>query len=311
MKILYLTPNFSNFYAALYDGMIQSPGRYADLTLYGPGYELFNELENERDMLKVVDILGKPDVIMMWDHQGTGWAGDFYNLDKVDCLKVLWSVDIHKDANSPKVLSYVKDSDINLILMSYDKKLQTEAGRAFKALNIPTELYPFSIDPEFYKPLGIPKRWDVSVLGNIASSYYPYRNAFASTLRSAKGLLYHDPESNGRFFREEFVKHINECKICVTCSSSYKYALPKYFEAMACGSLLLADKPMDSDILHFIPSHNFVEVDPTCLLEKVMYYLEHQDEAKRIAQNARETILNFHTNKLRGRQLVEILAEYR
>lgn len=320
MKILYLTPNFESFWNATFSQMMHGLDYpVSQLTLYGPGYDLFNFLEGERDIVKVIDKIYRgcegcdekfypPDVIIMWDHQGTGWAGEFYNLDQVKALKVLWSCDIHKDAGSQDALNFIRDAKIGLILMSYDRDLKTEAGRTFSSLHIPIEYYPFAVDPDFYKPLDVEKKHDVSLLGHLSSSYYPYRVAYDKALSSG-ALRYHSPEKE-MFFREDFVKHICESWICVTCSSSYKYPLPKYFEVMACGSLLMADKPMDADYLHFVPGENFIEVNPDNLMSKVDYYLNHKAELLAIAENGRKTVLTHHTSVIRGKELVEKLSKY-
>ena len=310
MKILYLTPNFSNFFAATYDGMINSIDPYCDLTLYGPGYKIFDDLGFSRDISYVIKCIyngENPDVILMWDKEGSGWADDFTNLENQDCLKVLWSVDIHNDA-VPKTLDYIRKNKIKLILITYDKNQITDSSKIFKTLGIPIEFYPFSIDTELFKPMNLEKKYDVSLIGNMSSSYYPLRNEFHKKMLGSD-FKYHHPEMV-IYVRDEFARHINESKICVTCSSSYKYLVQKYYEVTSCGTLLMADLPMDAEYQHFIPGHNFVEVSPSNILSKVKYYLENEDEAKRIADNGRKTILQYHTHDIRGRELMEILKRY-
>lgn len=312
MKILYLTPDFSNFYAALYDGMIRTVGKYADVILYGPGFENFNELGGSRDIIEVINRLyggDQPDAIIEWDAEGTGWAGYFSNMEKVGCLKVLWSVDIHKDAGAQKVLEYIKNAGIGLILMTYDKRLETEAGRTFKSLGVPIEFYPFSINEDFYKPLNLEKKYDVSLLGNIAQSYYPLRARAQEILSRMGGVRFHSP-NDGRFYREDFVRHINESRICVTCASSYKYSVPKFFEIPACGSLLMADAPRDKEFINLASGHNYAEVNEGSLEERVRYYLADENELKRVADNGRQWILKHHTHDIRAKELVEILGKY-
>lgn len=310
MKILYLTPNFSNFFAATYDGMINSIAPYCDLKLYGPGYKIFDDMGFSRDISYVINCIydgEKPDVIIIWDKEGSGWAGDFTNIENYDCLKVLWSVDIHNDA-VPKTLDYIRKTGVNLILMTYDKKQITDSSKIFKTLGIPIEFYPFSIDPEMFKPMNLEKKYDVSLIGNMSSSYYPLRNEFHRKLLGNE-FSYHHPDL-GIYVRDGFARHINESKICVTGSSSYKYLVQKYYEVTACGTLLMADLPMDAEYQHFIPEYNFIEVSPSNILSKAKYYLENEEEANRIADNGRKTILQYHTHDIRGRDLMEILKKY-
>jgi len=310
MKVLYLTPNFSNFFAATYDGMITSIGKYCDLTLYGPGYKIFNDFNSNRNIIDIIKYIygeGKPDVIIMWDIEGSGWAGNFTNLDKIDCLKVFWTVDTHNDA-VPKSLDYLKNAKINLILTTYDKAQESRYTQIFQTLNVPIEFYPFSVDPNMFKPMNIPKKYDIAVIGNMSSSYYPIRNKAHEALKNA-GYRYHHPFIK-QYVREEFARHINECKICVTCSGSFKGLVQKYYEVTACGTLLMADRCMDLEEQHFIPGHNFVEINSGNIYEKVKYYLSHPEELEIIANNGRESILKYHTHDIRARELVEILKKH-
>lgn len=312
MRVLYLTPNFGWFIAAFFQPMIDCLGEYghAEQINYGPNFPAFDKLGGSRDILHVVDTLGfKPDMVMMWDHEGSGWAGDFENLERLNCLKILWSVDVHKDAGSESCLRYIKEKGIGLILMSYDRELRTSAGQILKATGVPIEYYPFSVDPDWYKPLPVEKRYDISLVGSMAASYYPYRIAYDEILSKRADIRYHSPEM-GAYYREDFVRHINESRITVTCSSSYKYPLPKYLEIMACDSLLFADTPTDAGYLHYVPGHNYVQVGPDNISEKVSYYLGHSEEATRIKENARQTVLAHHTNEKRAAELAATLRRY-
>lgn len=310
MKILYLTPNFSNFFAATYDGMITAIAPYCDLKLYGPGYKPFDDFNSSRDILNVIKYLygeDVPDAIIMWDIEGSGWAGNFTNLDKIDCLKVFWTVDTHNDA-VPHCLKYLKDAKINLILTTYDKAQESQYTKIFKTLGVPIEFYPFSVDPDIFRPMGIPHKYDVAVIGNMSSSYYPIRNRAHETLKDA-GYRYHHPFMK-QYVREEFARHINECKICVTCSGSFKGLVQKYYEVTSCGTLLMADRCMDLEEQHFISGHNFVEINEGNILEKVQHYLSHPEEAQRIADQGRADILTYHTHDIRAKELIEILKKY-
>lgn len=310
MKILYLTPDFVNFRTATYHGMMKALETYCDITYYGPGHKPFNDLGSSRDILEVIKHIyagQEPDIILMWDIEGSGWAGDFTNMDKVNCLKVLWSVDIHNDAVR-KRLPFMKEMGIGLVLMTVDKDQVTHAAKNFQTLGVPIDFYPFSVDPELYKPMNIPKLYDVSLLGSMASSYYPLRNKIHETLKN-QNLNYHYPQLK-RYFREGFARHINESKICLTGSSSYKYILQKYYEVTACGTLLMADSCMDLEYQHFISGHNFVEITAENVLEKVKYYLAHPDETKKIAAQGRSDILRYHTHDIRAKELSKTLKKY-
>jgi len=310
MKVLYLTPNFSNFFAATYDGMITALGPYCELTLYGPGYNTFTDLGSSLDLNYVIkSIYGDdaPDVIIMWDIEGSGWAGNFTGLNDVDALKVLWTVDLHNDA-VPHRLDYIENAGFDLVLMTYDKDQTTHSARFYRELGIPMEFYPFSVDETRFYPMVLPKIWDASLIGNMSSSYYPFRNAVHRALLG-QSLNYHHPLV-AIYVKDEFARHINESRICITGSSSYKYLVQKYYEVTACGTLLMADMCMDAEYQGFIPGETFVEISADDVVKKVEYYLNNPGEAQRISQNGRDLILQRHTHDIRARELMEVLQKY-
>jgi spore maturation protein CgeB len=52
-----------------------------------------------------------------------------------------------------------------------------------------------------------------------------------------------------------------------------------------------------------------VEINRTNFEEKILYYLEHEDERKRIVENAFKTILKYHTVETRARELLRTIKE--
>lgn len=305
MKILYLTPDFNNFYARFYGQCMRALPKVADVKFYN-----VNVPPESRDIHQVIKHLygdDCPDVILWWDYEGSGSAGEFEGLESVKALKVFWSVDSHKDEGSEKCKAYLKRVGTNLILTSFDRDQITPQVRGLAQI-APLDWYPFAVDPEFYKPLGLEKKWDVALLGNAAGSYYPFRYAYDQMLKN-KGFRYHSPETE-RFYEEAFVKHINESLIGLTCTSSYKYALPKTMEIMGCGTALFCDTCSDFKHLHFVDGQNYVDVNPGNVVEKIQYYLGHREELDRVAKNGRETVLQYHTADIRAREFVETLKKY-
>ena len=87
--------------------------------------------------------------------------------------------------------------------------------------------------------------------------------------------------------------------------SIWKYALPKFFEAMACRTLVLSDSPAGAGALHFEPGVNFVEISLEDYREKVDYYLENEKERERIVDNAFKMVHRYHTCEIRARELLD------
>jgi len=319
MKILYLAPNFVNHWIVSWHGMTQALSKYADVKMYGPWYPEFHKLNpnwapslpQTADVFQVIHELygdGKPDVILMRDPEGSGWAGEVPRIGEAQCLKVLWSVDIHKDA-VPHRFEQFKQMGIGLVLLSLDRELQTEGGQKWKSFGLPIEWYPMSIDPQYFRPLGIPKEYDVATCGSFAASHYPIRIA-CHNLALANGLRYFDPTKSEPVLFEEYVKLINRTKMFFTCTSTYHYPILKFLEVFSCGTLFMVDTPIDADSMHFVPGWNYVEINAGNFIEKVTYYLAHEDEAQKIAANGRETVLKYHTHDIRAQEVVGIIGKY-
>ena len=85
---------------------------------------------------------------------------------------------------------------------------------------------------------------------------------------------------------KDFSEKIGACKIFVTSGSlQYRNFNPKYVEAMASKTCLFANEPVDADIVGLIDGVNYVKIDEENFTEKITYYLEHEAERKRIAEN--------------------------
>lgn len=320
MRILYLAPNFVNHFIVSWHGMVQALSKYAEVKMYGPWYPEFHKLNpnwepglpQTADIFQVIRELygdGKPDVILMRDPEGSGWAGEIPRMGEVQCLKVLWSVDIHKDA-VPHRFELFNQMGIGLVLLSIDKELQTEGGGKWRSFGKPIEWYPMSVDPDYFRPLGIPKEYDVATCGSFASSHYPFRIFCHNAVLGCAGIRYFDPTKSEPVLFEEYVKLINKTKIFFTCTSTYHYPVLKFLEVMSCGTLLMADHPIDTGFMHLVPGWNYVEVSESNFVEKVGYYMAHDEEARQIGMNGRETVLKYHTHDIRAKEVVETISKY-
>jgi spore maturation protein CgeB len=78
---------------------------------------------------------------------------------------------------------------------------------------------------------------------------------------------------------------------------------------MGSNTLVLADKPQTADDLHFIPDENFIEINRENWKEKLEYYLEDDNERERVAQNGYDTVMRYHSSKIRAKHLLAYLKE--
>ncbi len=197
-----------------------------------------------------------------------------------------------------------------------------------KNLNAPIFHSPHNINPEFFKPLDREKEYDVSFLGAHSSTYYPLRAKIWRDLPSLvarykwRTLMRGSPPGvslkrkidkllkEGFTVGERYAEVLALSKIFIFSSGPSRCPVKKYYEGMASSACVLADSPMTADELHFRPGHNFVEINEGNWKGRLHYYLEHDKEREEIARRGYETVVKYHTNDVRARQLIDFLEEY-
>ncbi|MDM5198650.1 glycosyltransferase [Fictibacillus enclensis] len=133
-----------------------------------------------------------------------------------------------------------------------------------------------------------------------------------NTLKNYPGFVHHGHPgyttvqniANGTLIGEEYAKEINRSKIFLTCNSVYEYTLMKYFEVMACKSLLLAPESKETADLGMINGVHFVAVDRYNFLEKAQYYLANDEEREHIINNGYQLVMAVHTTQMRAQELI-------
>lgn len=91
----------------------------------------------------------------------------------------------------------------------------------------------------------------------------------------------------------------------ISLKSIYSGIPLRAFDIMGCGGFLLTDFQQDYSGL-FIPDEDYVfYTTPEDFINKVAYYLEHEDERNRIAKNAHDKVKEAHTYMHRLRTIIE------
>jgi glycosyltransferase involved in cell wall biosynthesis len=184
---------------------------------------------------------------------------------------------------------------------------------------------PWFVDPSLYDSTEEEKEYDVVFLGSYDRSVYPLRYDLVQKLpkiceeKGWKLLLGARPPGRtterridelagqGYPVGRRYAEILSRCKIFIFGSSIFKYPVSKYFESMACGALVMADEPQSADALHFAPGWNFVEINRDDWVRKLDYYLSDDEEREKIAGRGHETVMRYHTARVRAQQLVSNL----
>jgi glycosyltransferase involved in cell wall biosynthesis len=148
---------------------------------------------------------------------------------------------------------------------------------------------------------------DVTFIG-VADQHYPFRLIALSVLNGLRGVnvVYKFPDGarphpcwwdDAAFdaHQVEYAGWLRQAKILVCDGSVFNYPVQKYFEAMACGCLVVAPLPRDAAVLGFVDGETMVAADPHNLLDKVGYYLTYPTERRRIVENAWRLVQKNYT----------------
>ncbi|EJQ54138.1 hypothetical protein IEQ_00886 [Bacillus cereus BAG6X1-2] len=177
---------------------------------------------------------------------------------------------------------------------------------------------PHHVNTEIFKNYQKEKDIDMLLMGATNSYYYPLRYKILLTYINKPNFVYHPhpgykdiskDEFNNVFVKERYAQEINRAKIFFTCNSIYKYTILKYFEVLACKTLLLAPSSDEILDLGLRPGIHFVEINENNFIEKAEYYLTHDKEREEISENGFELVQKKHSTSQRAQQLIQIIHE--
>ncbi|HHX76792.1 MAG TPA: glycosyltransferase [Firmicutes bacterium] len=251
-----------------------------------------------------------PDIIIFDDFARNK---KLHGLEKTSIPKGVIYWDIQKDQE--KFRKFVVTQKIDLIFSFYRDAFRfffPEFNRKFKWL-------PNHVNTEVFKDYGLKKEIDFLLAGALSEKVYPLRTKIAREMKGVKGFK-HLPHPGYRDFDPEaeknnkidayFAREINKAKIFFTDDSIYKYPVAKYFEVLACNTLLLAPGSRELKDLGFIDGKTFVEINADNYYEKALYYLKKEAERKAIALRGYQMVRERHSTEVRAAQFIYCLKKF-
>ncbi|MEN6324663.1 MAG: glycosyltransferase [Syntrophomonas sp.] len=170
---------------------------------------------------------------------------------------------------------------------------------------------PHHVNTDIFKDYGLPKDIDYLLMGSISASVYPLRDRILYEMRDSPGFVYHEhpgyryiADDENAFIGEKYAREINRAKIFFTCGGANNYPVAKYYEALACNTLLLAPTFSELEDLGFIPGTHFVAIDINDYREKAEYYLGHEQERLQIALQGYKMVRDRHSTTRRAAELL-------
>ncbi len=191
----------------------------------------------------------------------------------------------------------------------------------WKQLGLPFYQFPnHAVNPEIFYPINSPKEFDVSFMG---TPYFQERTDMLRAIENAGFNLYifgNNPEGwkqqgfknvMGPAFDQKLSEAIGKSKIVVGISNNLceGYYSIRSSQVMLCkGFIIDRFSPyMEKELKDGIEYWNTHEE----LIEKIKYYLEHEDERLAIAEKGYQIAINNLTNKQRCRELIILFERFK
>jgi hypothetical protein len=168
--------------------------------------------------------------------------------------------------------------------------------------------FPESVNVNFFKDRGYQRSIDVFNSGSFSQTVYPLRCHIYQVIHTRpeieSGIV-----PSFAYSWEQYAEKIARSKMLTEGVSIFGYTSQRFTQAMASKTLVVSSLPFDNIENHFVSDENFVEINKDNFLDKIMYYKEHEDERKKLVENAYQTILKYHTVEIRARQFIDIIKE--
>ena len=152
-------------------------------------------------------------------------------------------------------------------------------------------------DPRIYNDPGLVRDIDVSFVG---STHYPERRNYLDNLNVPANV--NGGHSTSYLPVEKYADILKRSKISLNFCMTHEHGLEqlkgRIFESMFCGSLLMESKNRYNWIERwFIPNVHYIPFsNPNDLNEKISYYLSHEEERKKVAENGKRRCNEWYSN---------------
>lgn len=156
---------------------------------------------------------------------------------------------------------------------------------------------PHAFDPEFHKPHDVKKEFDLVMIGR-KDNVYSKRNDLVEKLKEHFTVYYEQAP-----FGHEYARAMSRGKLILNTTLGEKNIPIRFFEGMAIGCLLENyNDNLDSIAIEGI---HYIGYTNKNIIDKIKYYLSHEDERDKIATNARKHALKYHTYQHRAKEILK------
>lgn len=300
IKLLLIAKDTSKLIIRNYSYLEEELKKLTDLTIWRkPG--------NIKDILEQLPT--KPDFILINDDIGGGFTLNVSGFVDINIPTGLFVNDVHQYVQKRE--DYIKENNIKY-LFSVVKDRFFQQYPQFKDRFI---WFPHYINSAIFREYKQPKEIDMLMMGAV-NNWYPLRQLILRHYKYDPNFVYQKHPGYYAFhdisdllIGENYAKEINRAKLFFTCGSILNYPVLKYFEALACKTLLLAPTFPELEEIGFIPGKHFVPITKDDFATKADYYLQHDSEREAIVEEGYRFIKENHTVQIRAEQLVKKIEE--
>lgn len=263
----------------------------------GIGWPGYREQEPVKRNLKRL-FGGLPDIVDIYQPE------HYIGVADLPCLTTVQTNEIKPSRWKPRIAGSRPDVVVFRHYNDYLDWADVVAAWGLKPVHIP-----HVADPAIFYPRDVPTQWDFLTVGAWGGAIYPVRGALhrAGLLLAERGWRYTRLFHPGNEVRgaagcahlDHFADVISSSWLVGTCSSKYRYRLGKYVEIPACGSALVADRPVSRERMDFFVDigHDPDPEEVADLLEGMLESGEDAEYAGRGLEYAREFDVDYYVRE--------------
>lgn len=298
------------------------------LAKHRPKYDFLLELKKHANVLfwthdgDIVQILRnlknkhqyEPDFILHYDNAYPHFSPVVTGLEQISIPKGYYVMDVYPPASTEARTQFMEQSKFDLIFSVTKQAFLSEFPQFQKSFR----WLPFSINPNVFKDFQEKKSIDYLLMGLVdfgTDDVYPFRKHVLATMKDVPGFVHHAHPGHfvsykdATFVNERYAKEINKAKIFFTCGSRYKYPVMKFFEALACKTLLIAESNEDIKELGFADGVHYVAATKDDVAARAQEWLKHESLRSTITKNGYELVHRLHTNAHRAKQFIQSIHQ--
>lgn len=230
------------------------------------------------------------DALLSLENYDTGWHPD---ISRFKGKKLFWSIDSHCALQNHQM--HCSKNKFDLLLLSNAQHSDHFRGLVGSAAWFPNGYPSDLIQPDF----GIVREHDIGFCGSLIGN----RSAWLDLI-SSKFSLKRDIFVIGN----EMVRALSSYKISFNINIGDDINF-RTFESTAAGAMLLTNYTPNLEKLFEIGKDVVVYESPHDLMNKVDYYLNHNDEREAIASSGRSRSMNHHTYDVRSQKLIDLIKK--